>query len=319
MVAHQKACDHRHGVTVRTKCNVVAKTDRETITFSARDGYELSGTLFVPIGKPRAGLLINSATGFRQSYYHHFAAYAASRGCIVLTFDCRGIGASAPDALRAFHMHYTDWGWHDMPAALDALAQKAPGLALIHVGHSVGGHFVGLWDNHDRVDAHAFVCAGSGYWRAHRLPSPIFELYFWHLYGPLMIRRHGYVPRGAGWRGTDLPRGLFEPWRRWCLSPDYFDSEVRSDPHFSGHHYELISKPIDSYVYTDDPIATPKTAQAILDLYPSAQRTLLVREPNDHGVKSIGHNGPFQPRHRPAQKEILETLAARVDIELEEV
>ncbi|MEL6112616.1 MAG: alpha/beta hydrolase [Pseudomonadota bacterium] len=170
----------------------------QTIIFEARDGYLLSGTLWRPAGEPRAGPLVTSATGFRQSFYKSFADYAASRGCVVLTYDARGIGASAPDRLDTFNMHYTDWGWHDMPAALETLGEHARGLNLMHMGHSVGGHFVGLWDNFDRVAAHAFVCAGSGYWRLHQMPSPLFEYYFWRLYGPFAIKRYGYVPRGAG-------------------------------------------------------------------------------------------------------------------------
>lgn len=67
--------------------------------------------------------------------------------------------------------------------------------------------------------------------------------------------------------------------------------------------------PITSFLYTDDPIATPQAGQDILDLYPNAKTERIIRQPSDYGVKKIGHNGPFQPHHRAAQRNILERLA----------
>ena len=280
----------------------------ETIHFTARDGYPLCGTLFHPQDPPHAGILITAGTGFRQSYYAAIARRAASLGYLVFTFDARGIGQSAPNDLSDFTMHYTDWGWHDTPAALEVLAAALPNQAIYHIAHSVGGHFLGLWDNHDRIAAHIFLCVGSGYWADHKWPSKLLEYYFWNVYGPWSLKRHGYIQTSGGWRGAPLPRGVYEVWRRWCQNSRYFLDELERDPVFYNHHYRAIGAPITSFIYTDDPIATPKTGQVMLDLYPNAEKEMRVRSPQDYCLKTIGHNGPFRDHHQAAQDEIFDIL-----------
>ena len=114
-------------------------------------------------------MLLSAGTGFPRQYYRHTAAYLASKGAFVLTFDYRGIGGSGSGDLRGSAIDYPDWGRLDMPAALDALAASAPGLPLTHIGHSIGGSFVGLMHNHNRIDRQALVAVGSGYWKHHHL------------------------------------------------------------------------------------------------------------------------------------------------------
>ncbi len=284
----------------------------EKISFAARDGYPLVGTLKRPLSEPIGGLLITAGTGFEQRFYSHFADYAAERGFIVFTFDARGIGQSSPEDLSTFEMHYTQWGRHDTPAALDALAAAAPDLPLVHVAHSVGGHFLGLWDNHDRVSAHVFTCVGSGYWRDHKPGIALAASYLWHIYGPYSLKRHGYVKKGGGWSGASLPRGVFEPWKQWCNQPRYFLNELNTDDVFKGHSYNDVTRPITSMIYTDDQVASPKTGQVMLDLYPNAKTEMLVRSPDDYSLKAIGHNGPFKKAAKAAQDEIIDILLKNI-------
>lgn len=49
---------------------------------------------------------------------------------------------------------------------------------------------------------------------------------FWLVLGPHDLGKYGYVRSGRLWRGTDLPRGVFETWKRWCLKPSYFLKEL---------------------------------------------------------------------------------------------
>lgn len=282
----------------------------ETITLAARDGYLLGGLIVRPEGRPRAGLLVTGGTGFKFSFYRPLAEDAATRGFLVLLFDPRGIGNSAPNDLAAMAMDYTDWGRLDAPAALDRLAEAAPGLPLGHVAHSVGGHFVGLWDNHALVKAHAFACVGSGYWRDHPPLAQLRELYFWHAYGPWSLRRHGFVARGGGWTGAPIPRGVFETWRRWCHRPRYLFDELGAPGTLEHHHYDEVAAPMRSWIYTDDPIANSKTAPVILDLYPNAPTEMIVRSPEDYGLRKIGHNGPFARGTEAPRGEILDWLSA---------
>ena len=107
------------------------------------------------------------------------------------------------------------------------------------------------------------------------------------------MRRHGYVRRGGGWTGEPLPRGVFETWKRWCHTPGYYAGELQG--HLRPHHFEAVTAPIRSWVFPDDPIATPKTARDILACYPNAPHEMVVRTPAEIGVRRIGHEGAFRP------------------------
>ena len=281
-------------------------TDLVTRDFIAPavDGYPLSMRL-VSAAEPRLAVLVSSGTGFPKGFYERFARYLAERGAAVLTYDFRGIAGSRPDDLAAMAMDYPDWGRLDMPAALDALIEAAPGLRVVHVGHSVGGHFLGFMPNHDRIERHAFVSVGTGWWGGHHRTYNPFELTFWHVLGPIHLRRFGHIRSGRLWRGTDLPHGVFETWKRWCLKPAYFADEI-ADGSLDPQSFHDISAPIRSWIFPDDPIATPTTAPELLKVYPSASAEVQLRTPREIGVKRIGHEGAFRAGMEPLWVEILD-------------
>ncbi len=255
------------------------------------DGRTLAARLFEG-AEPSVAILVSSGTGFPQGFYERFARHMAARGALVMTYDYRGIGGSRPEDLASMRMDYTDWGRLDMPAATEALAAEAGDLPLVHVGHSVGGHFAGFMGNHHRIARHAFVSVGSGWWGGHHRSYNPLELFFWFGLGPLHLRRHGHIRKGLFWQGTDLPRGVYETWRRWCLKPAYFVDELKD--RLQPHVFDQVTAPIRSWIFTDDPIATPTSGPKILNLYASAPRSMVVRRPADHGVKRIGHEGAFR-------------------------
>jgi len=279
----------------------------------ASDGWPLEATLFHP-NDARMAVLISAGTGFPRGFYGRFARWMAERGAVVLTYDYRGIGGSRPDDLAAMQMDYPDWGRLDMPAALKALKVAAPGLPVFHVGHSVGGHFVGFMPNQSGFTKHAFVSVGTGWWGGHHRTYNPFELFFWLGLGPSEIRKHGYVPSGKLWRGTDLPRGVFETWKRWCLKPDYFLKEL-ADGALDPQQFDKVIAPIRSWVFSDDPIATPGTGARLLSAYPAAPVKILSRRPHDYGVKRIGHEGAFRKGMEPLWEEILQWFDADLSAE----
>lgn len=280
--------------------------------FRASDGYALRGTL-VSGPAPRVALLVSGGTGFVQRFYRPFAEHAARRGAAVLLYDYRGIGGSAPpgDAplgtrLASSGIDYVDWGRLDMPAALAALRKAAPALPIVHLGHSAGGHMLGFMPDPAPIVRHAFVAVGSGYWRRHPVRYNLVELYFWNVLGPFQLARHGYIPRGLGWRGAPLPPDVFRTWRRWCRSPDYYGTELRGP--LRPHSFEAINAPIRSWVYADDPIANACSAPDILACYPSAPSALVLQHPEDNGFDRIGHEGMFRPGHETLWDEWLDWL-----------
>lgn len=77
----------------------------------------------------------------QQRFYRRFAEPTARRGFNVLTLDYRGGGGSGPDALKGLEMSYLN-----LAAVVDLLAGES--LPLYRVGHSFGGHAIGLLPNH---------------------------------------------------------------------------------------------------------------------------------------------------------------------------
>jgi len=275
------------------------------IEIRVADGQRLAGRVFAPAA-PSLAVLVTSGTGYPMRFYEAFARHLAGKGALVLTFDQRGIGDSRPEDLARMTMDYPDWGRLDMPAALDALAAEAGDLPLVHVGHSAGGHFVGFMGNHDRILKHAFVAVGTGWWGGHHRSYNPVELFFWFALGPWHLLRHGFIKSGGLWRGADLPRGVFQTWRRWALKPRYFAGELehRLQPHWFGQ----VTAPIVSWIFTDDPIATPTNARELLGLYARAPSAVRVSEARDHGVKRIGHDGAFRKGMEPLWDEMFDWL-----------
>lgn len=269
-----------------------AETDavsERPVNFEAADGWPLAGLVIAP-KDPHAVALITAGTGFPKEYYRRFALDGARRGYACFLFDYRGIGGSAPDRLGAMVMDYPDWGRLDIPAAIDAAGAAVPGVPLVHVGHSVGGHFVGFASNQDRIARHTFVAVGSGYWgRHHRTYNPL-ELWFWWGVGPLDLATRGHITRT--WGGEPLPRGVFTTWRRWCHTKRYFLDELATT--LRPHHFDAVRAPIRSMIYTDDPIATPRTAADLMEAYPNADAEIVVKRPADYGLSKVGHAGAFR-------------------------
>jgi predicted alpha/beta hydrolase len=267
----------------------------QPLAVTARDGRTLAG-LLLEAQPARGAVSINAATGIKREFYLKFAGYCAGRGYHVLVYDYRGMGASAVTPLSAEPARMIDWGRLDMAAALDTLAARFPQLPLFTFGHSVGGQLIGCMDNQARARAHVMIATSTGYWRRQRVPLRYLALVFWKLYGPLMLRLRGYVPRGLVWSGESLPRGVFLQFRSWCLNPAPFGSRLDPDMHDS--EFAAVRAPMLAWGFSDDPIATPPAVEALLDSYPNAQIERRWTRPADVGMSAIGHHGFFAERHR---------------------
>jgi len=261
----------------------------------ASDGRGLAANWFAAAQR-RGVIVFNGATGFRQSFYFKLAQYAAERGYDVLLYDYRGMGLSAPADLASETTRMSDWGLLDMRAALDAATERAQGLPVVTFGHSVGGQFLGLLRNHSLARAHVQIATSVGYWRWEHAPFKYLAWWFWRVHGPLMLALKGYIPTGGGWAGLPLPRGVYEEWRRWCLRPDHFGSDLAT--YLADNYFSEIRAPLLSVGFSDDAIATRRTVEALNKFYPNAARESRWYTPADAGSKRIGHEGFFASRHR---------------------
>lgn len=258
------------------------------------DGRELAAH-WIAAEQRRAVLVINAGTGFPQTFYIRLAGYAAERGYDALVYDYRGMGASAPSDLAKETCRMSDWGLLDMRSALQAAHERAAGLPLATLGHSIGGQFLGLLTNHALATAHVQVATSVGYWPWELAPFRYLAWWFWRVHGPVLIALKGYVPTGGGWGGLPLPRGVFEEWRRWCLRPEHFGPDLET--YLSDNVFAEIRAPVLSVSFSDDPIATRRTVEELHKFFPNAARESRWYTPADAGGR-IGHEGFFHSRHR---------------------
>jgi predicted alpha/beta hydrolase len=282
-------------------------TSARPIVIETADGTQLQGDLFTAQA-PQFAVLMSSGTGFPKRIYRHFAQDFARRGATVLTYDYRGIAIPDPDSLAGSQIDYPDWGRLDMPAALEALHQEAPDLPITHVAHSVGGHFLGLMPNQHLIQKHAFVSVGAGYWRNHHRSYVPMEMYFWWLLGSYSLLRHGYLKPIGGWSGEAIPPQVFRTWRRWCHTNGFFKPDLTG--YLAPQHYDQVTAPIRSWIFSDDPIATPVSGAELLSVYPNAPQDIRQAHPAEFGVRGIGHEGAFRPGCEALWQEIWDWLTA---------
>ena len=90
----------------------------------------ISASFFRPEGEAKASVLIVPAMGASQKYYAPLAAWLASQGFLVATFDYSGTGLSRHVDLRKLKVNIIDWARFDCHAMVDTISAEAPDKPL---------------------------------------------------------------------------------------------------------------------------------------------------------------------------------------------
>jgi predicted alpha/beta hydrolase len=256
----------------------------------AADGVEIDAGFFEAKAKARGSVLIAPAMSVPQSYYRPFAEWLAGEGYHAATFDYRGTGASRAGSLRGYKADILVWAGLDCAAMLEAVAQRAPDMPLYWVGHSLGGQILGFLPNRERIARAITVATGSGYWRENAPALRRRVWWLWYFVAPLATALYGYFPGARLRKVGDLPRGVMEQWRRWCLNPDY---AVGDGEHVRAQ-FAAVRTPIVSLSFVDDELMSARNTESIHGFYLNAPRTMKRIAPADAGVRRIGHFGFFR-------------------------
>ena len=263
-------------------------------TLAAADGTPLAVRFFAPDdGTPHRGaVLIGGAMGVRQDYYRPFAEWLARQGFVVASFDYRGMGESRPAgaSLREVDVDLFDWA-ADTDTVIEALAERAGGLPLVLIGHSLGAQLPGLLRHRDRLAGLLSVAAGSGYWRDNAPQLRRYVLYFWHVLVPLGTALFGYFPGKRFGKVGDLPRGVVLQWRRWCMHPRY---HVGAEGDAVRERFEAARFPVVALSITDDELMTERGTRVLVDCYANAPRRIERIAPHEVQARRIGHFGFFR-------------------------
>jgi predicted alpha/beta hydrolase len=282
-------------------------------TVPAVDGYELATTLYQP-DEPVAdeAILISSATAVPQRFYKPFAQFLCQHGYRVVTYDYRGIGASAPDSLRGFPASMSDWAFLDMTALVDWVDAELRPSQLLYIGHSFGGQLAGLLPNHHKIAAMVTMSSQSGYWRIQGGGQKMSVFFHMHLTFPILSRLFGYMPWSRFDSVPDIPKDAALEWSKWCRHPLY----LLGDKSLPLERYKDFTAPILAYSFADDTWGTRRAVDAMMQAYPNVERRHIT--PADKDLNSIGHFGFFRPKAKVLWQETLAWLEQQRTPQLEQ-
>lgn len=246
----------------------------------------------------RGVLVLHPATAVTQDYYAAFATYAASRGLAVVTYDYRGTGASRPASLRGYAVTMADWIDGDVPAVNAWVRARFPDLPQLAVGHSVGGHALGLADDTNQFRAALLVACHAGATRTVAGWAERQRVRFMMGWlGPLLARLLGYMPGRRLGLGEDLPRGVVLQWSRWCAQPHYFFDDPGMQ---AARRMARVHIPVRALSFADDPWANPVAVDMLMAGFTGTTVERVHLRPEQVGLPAIGHMGFFRRRHEAA-------------------
>jgi predicted alpha/beta hydrolase len=283
------------------------------VSISTRDGHTLSGTLYEPAAAANKAVLVVCAMGVPQSYYRAFCEWLVEQGCVVLTFDFRGMGQSRNGSLRGLQCDVMTWAQIDAVAALELLAARSSEVPITWVGHSLGGQIFAFTMAHvarsvvPRVKRLTYLAAGSGYWRENSPQLKRVNWIFWFVLGPTLTPLFGYWPGAKLNMVGDLPAGVFYQWKSWCMHREY---AVAVLPPQYRQLAKSVDVPITCISFTDDEMMSNENIEALKSMYPDEKMTALRFAPHELGAKRIGHFGAFRKEMRDAlwQQHVLPSI-----------
>lgn len=267
-----------------------------TVDIVCADGHLLRGHFLRAAQATGLPVLISPATGVKQHFYLRFARWLTEQGHDVLVFDYRGIGLSLHGRLKDSRATLADWGQLDQVAALDFLAARTGAEQVVLVGHSAGGQMLGLLPNHHRVARLVGVSASSGWFKAMRPGFRFKANVGMRLVIPLGTRFTGYGTTAVLGLGENLPAGVARQWAQWCAAGGYATNAVRHRPQQDFH--AQVRAPVTVLHASDDDIANRDTVADLLRTWPAAPRQAHCLQPQDHGLRHIGHLDWFRQSHQ---------------------
>jgi predicted alpha/beta hydrolase len=273
--------------------SVVFRKMKETLKVMALDGVVLSATRFSPDKSNGKVVLINSATGVKQNYYHDFASFLSDAGFTVYTYDYRGIGGSRPAKLRGFKASLKDWGVFDYQAMLQDIFRSHPHSGILVAGHSVGGQIVGFSPLTSKVDALVMIGSQTPFWKNYKGFWMQVKLFiFWFVTIPFFTRIAGYFPASKLGLFEDLPKDVAKQWARWARSENYIFGEF---PEME-NKFSSLNRPALMISFSDDDLAPREAVIDLIQRYGKIRWDHWHFKPEDLMQNVIGHFGFFKKR-----------------------
>lgn len=176
---------------------------------------------------------------------------------------------------------------------LVAVSGAVPEKPLYWLGHSLGGQLLGLLPEPERIAKAVTIASGSGYWRENSPALKRKVWWLWYVVAPLSMRLFGYFPGKRLRKVGNLPRGVMEQWRRWCLDRDY---AIGVEGAAVKVGFSAVRVPITSLSFADDEMMSWRNVESLHGFYANAPKTMKRIGPEDIDANRIGHFGFFKAR-----------------------
>ncbi|MEM7382217.1 MAG: alpha/beta fold hydrolase [Bacteroidota bacterium] len=259
-------------------------------------GHVLTATEFSPELSDQKVMIISSATGVLQGYYHKFARYFSSLGYTVYTFDYWGIGKSGGqlEQLKENQFDLKSWGSNDQAAMVSFARKTHPQYELILLTHSVGGQVLGFNPEYPEIDKIVMIASQSGYWKYFEgihLPKMIL---FWYAIIPILTPLYGYFPAKKLGLFENLPKGMAYEWKRWgkraAYMMDFYDQE--------SYFFDRIEAPVFSMSFPKDQYAPEKAVDWLTKQFKASKTERLHYVPDKSVLGKLRHFGFFRERFK---------------------
>lgn len=257
------------------------------------DGFELQATLHTPEGPVRGVVLVHPATAMPERMYFAFASRLTDVGFAAVTYNYRGVHPSG-DARRT-RAGFTTWIDQDVDAVTHWAAERYAGLPVMAVGHSFGGHAIGLSQSSQRLTAAVMVASQAGslrfirQWRERLLVTM-----FLKIIGPVCARVLGYMPYVRLGLGEDVPAQTMLEWSRWTSLPRFYFDDPRLD---AVTRFARLRMPVLAIGLDDDPWGPPEAIDIISQHLTNCTVERRQFSPADSAGQGIAHLGFFREHH----------------------
>lgn len=252
-------------------------------------GHAITARLFTPATNAREAIcIIAPATGVAQYHYEDFARWLAEQGYHALTFDYDGMGLSVKDHVKYSASDILSWAEQDCPAILSYVKQQFPGFHCTWIGHSVGGHLLGMMPDTTPIHRAITIAAGVGTWWYNAAPTKRIVWFLWYFLVPVTVPLLGYFPGDKLGLLCNMPKGVIMQWRRWCLKENY---SVGYEGTWLAERYAAVTMPITAIEFSDDEMMSSKSLDKLHGFFTHASVTRVVATPEQIGTRKIGHIG----------------------------
>ncbi|PCE26114.1 alpha/beta hydrolase [Paraburkholderia acidicola] len=258
------------------------------------DGFLLEVTTHQSERTAKAVVQINPATAVTERMYFAFAEHLVANGFDVVTYNYRGVGKKGPHP-KSLDAGFMTWADQDVEAVTRWTSERYQPVPHLVVGHSFGGHAIGLSASSQLLSGAVMICAHAGCLRFIRPWSERLRVaLLLKVLGPLCARTIGFAPGRKLGIGEDLPGQIMLDWSRWTSLPRYFFDDPETQ---ALERFRRPSLPILSLGMSDDRWAPVEAIDLIAGQLSNCQVERRQFNPSDSRNQPIGHLGFFRRHH----------------------